>query len=42
MDFNLAASELPGSSSFFCFGSNEKFFKIFKNRNNVEYLLYES
>ena len=41
MDFNLKAFDLP-SSSFFCFGTDEKFFKIFKIRNGVEYLLYES
>lgn len=43
LEFNLAASNLPSSSSFCCFGSSTNtFFRIYRIREKDQLLIYES
>ena len=42
IEFDITANDLPSDSWFLCFGSTSPMFRLYKIKNNSEYLLYES
>jgi hypothetical protein len=42
VEFDLTATDLPSQTFFLCFGSTSPMFRLYKIKNNSEYLLYES